>query len=192
MFRSEGNSSHFKWAHQTDLPSYLSTKVDSKNLVLMPQKLSPGSAYRLTVDVKSPDGKRGWAEYRFETSAAPSNGTCSAVQLEKSTLQIVLNISCEGWIDKDEPLMYEFYRKIEDGTFDMVSYGSLAYSIVILSPTAENVMDLKIDIIDVLGVATEVFLQIQVRSKIFNLLITFLVEKPFMLLYNGTSMQQTS
>ena len=150
----------------TDFVNYLSTKVDSKNLVLKPQTLLSGFEYWLTVDVLSPDGRRGWAEYMFETSAAPSGGTCNATQLDKDSLETVVRIACEGWIDEDEPLMYEFYRKLEDETFDMLSYGSLAYSVVTLSPVNDNgvIVDLKVVIIDVLGTTSEVFLQIKVRT----------------------------
>ena len=165
MSRKGGNSSHFVWTHETDLARYLLTKVDSKNLVLRPQELSPGFEYRLTVDVRSLFGERGWAEYQFKTSEAPAGGSCNATQLESDGLQIALNISCEGWADSDQPLMYEFYRKLDDGTFDMLWYGSLSQCIVHLTPLApEFKVDLKVDILDALGAVTEEFVQIQVRK----------------------------
>ena len=165
MSRKGRNSSHFVWTNETDLARYLLTKVDSKNLVLKPQELSPGFEYRLTVDVRSLIGERGWAEYQFKTSEAPAGGSCKATQLESDGLQIALNISCEGWADSDQPLMYEFYRKLDDGTFDMLWYGSLSHCIVHLTPLApEFKVDLKVDILDALGAVTEEFLQIQVRK----------------------------
>ena len=164
MFRKEGNSSHFRWFHLTDLATYSSTKVESKNLVLKPLTLTPGFEYRLTFDVLSLNHARGWAEYVFETSVAPSGGTCNATQIQKGALATVLNITCEGWIDKDEPLMYEFYRKLKDGTFNMLSYGASPHGVVRLPPAADQVVvDLKVVVLDALGTASEVFLQMQVR-----------------------------
>lgn len=161
MFRKEGNHNHPEWKYQADLKTLLSTKVESKHLVL--KTIAPGFSYRLTAAVLSPDGARGWAAYDFESSAAPSGGTCRVKQLEKQTLGTSLNISCQGWTDKSKPLMYEFYRKSEDGTFDMMSYGLLPHSVVTILPEASEV-HIKVVIINVLETASEIFLQTQVRT----------------------------
>lgn len=166
MFRMEGNYSHSQWKNQTGLTDLLATKVDSKNLVL--KRIAPGFSYRLTVDVLSPEGARGWAAFHFKTSAAPSGGTCYVTRLEEreDTLRTSLNISCHGWTDNSEHLMYQFYRKLEEGRFDMLSYESLPYSIVHILPAAdEALVYIKVAIINVLGTATEEFLQIQVRTR---------------------------
>ncbi|XP_078352373.1 polycystin family receptor for egg jelly-like [Oculina patagonica] len=162
MFLNEGNDSHPQWKHQTDLPNLLATKVDSKHFVL--KRIAPGSSYRVTVDVLSPDGARGWASYQFETSAAPSGGTCHVTELEtEQMLGTSLNISCQGWTDKSEPLMYQFYRKLEEGRFDMLSYGGLPYSVVNIMPAVDEVIvHIKVAIVNILGTTTEVFLQIQI------------------------------
>ena len=164
LFRQEGNLFHPQWKHQTGLADLLATKVDSKNLVL--KSITPGFSYRLTVDVLSPEGTRGWAAYHFETSAAPSGGTCYLTNLEREdTLRTSLNISCQGWSDKSEHLMYQFYRKIEDGRFDLLSYESLPHSTVHILPAADEAfVHIKVAIINVVGAATEEFLQIQVRT----------------------------
>lgn len=166
LFRQEGNHLHPQWKHQTGLADLLLTKVDSKNLVL--KSIAPGFSYRLTVDVLSPEGARGWAAYHFETSAAPSGGTCYVTKLRREdTLRTSLNITCQGWTDKSEHLMYQFYRKIEDGRFDLLSYESLPHGTAhILPATDEAFVHVKVAIINVLGSATEELLQIQVRTLV--------------------------
>lgn len=165
MFRQEGNRSHPQWKHQTGLADLLATKLDSKNLVL--KSVAPGFSYRLTVDVVSPDGAHGWAAFHFETSAAPSGGTCYVTKLKREdTLRTSLNISCEGWSDKSEHLMYQFYHKMEEGRFDLLSYESLPHSTVHILPAADEAfVQIKVAIINVLGTATEELLQIQVRTQ---------------------------
>lgn len=165
MFRQEGNRSHPQWKHQTGLADLLATKLDSKNLVL--KSVAPGFSYRLTVDVVSPEGARGWAAFHFETSTAPSGGTCYVTKLKREdTLRTSLNISCEGWSDKSEHLMYQFYHKMEDGRFDLLSYESLPHSTVHILPAADEAsVQIKVAIINVLGTATEELLQIQVRTQ---------------------------
>ena len=165
MFRREGNRSRPQWKHQTGLADLLATKLDSKNLVL--KSVAPGFSYRLTVDVVSPEGARGWAAFHFETSAAPSGGTCYVTKLKREdTLRTSLNISCEGWSDKSEHLMYQFYHKMEDGRFDLLSYESLPHSTVHILPAADEAsVQIKVAIINVLGTATEELLQIQVRTQ---------------------------
>ena len=165
MFKQEGNHSQPQWKYQTDLVDLLATKEDSKNLVL--KIIAPGSSYRLTVDVLSPEGARGWAAYHFETSAAPSGGTCYVTKWgREAALGTSLNITCQGWSDKNEHLMYQFYRKIKDGRFDLLSYESLPHSTVhILPGPDEAFVHIKVAIINILGTATEEFLQIQVRTQ---------------------------
>ena len=165
MFRREGNRFQPQWKHQTGLADLLATKVDSKNLVL--KSSAPGFSYRLTVDVLSPEGARGWAAFHFETSAAPSGGSCYVTKLEREdTLRTSLNISCQGWSDKSEHLMYQFYRKIEDGRFNLLSYESLPHSTVHILPAADEAfVQIKVAIVNVIGVATEELLQIQVRTQ---------------------------
>lgn len=165
LFRQEGNLSHPQWKHQTGLADLLATKVDSKNLVL--KTIAPGFSYRLTVDVLSPERVRGWAAYHFETSAAPSGGTCYVTKSEREdTLRTSLNISCQGWTDDSEHLMYQFYRNIGDGRYDLLSYESLPNCTVYILPAAdEALVRIKVAIVNVLGAATEEFLQIQVRTQ---------------------------
>ena len=167
LFRQEGNRLHPQWKRQTGLADLLATKVDSKNLVL--KIIAPGFSYRLTVDVLSPEGARGWAAYHFETSAAPSGGTCFVTKLgREDTLRTSLNITCQGWTDKSEHLMYQFYRKMEDGRFNLLSYESLPHGTAhILPATGETFVHVKVAIINVLGSATEELLQIQVRTLVF-------------------------
>lgn len=165
LFRQEGNLSHPQWKRQTGLADLLATKVDSKNLVL--KTIAPGFSYRLTVDVLSPERARGWAAYHFETSAAPSGGTCYVTKLKREdTLRTSLNISCQGWTDDSEHLMYQFYRNIGDGRYDLLSYESLPHCTVYVLPAVdEALVHIKVAIVNVLGAATEEFLQVQVRTQ---------------------------
>lgn len=169
LFRQEGNHSYPQWKHQSGLADLLATKVDSKNLVL--KSIAPGFSYRLTVDVLSPQGARGWAAYHFETTEAPSGGTCNVTKLRREDrLRTSLKITCQGWTDKSEHLMYQFYRRIEEGRFDLLSYESLPHSTVhILPATDEAFVYVKVAIINVLGSATEELLQLQVRKLIIYL-----------------------
>lgn len=164
MFIKNGSHPYSKWIPQTNFRSLLATKEDSKNLVIKQQMLEPGSSYRITVDVLSPNGSYGWAAYQFDTSAAPSGGTCHGTQLDKEAARSVwLNITCHGWKDTSLPLRYEFYRKWKDETFNMLSYGVQSYSVVHISPSAgEDVVHCKVAIVNVVGIASEIHLAIKV------------------------------
>ena len=142
----------------------MATQVDSKNLVIKQQTLVPGWSYRITVDVLSPNGSYGWAAYQFGTSAAPTGGTCHGTQLDKgAAIGVWLNITCQGWKDGNLPLRYEFYRELQDGAFDMLSYGVHSYSVLHVSPSVgDDVVRFKVSIINVVGVASEVRLSIKV------------------------------
>lgn len=62
--------------------------------------------------------------------------------------------------------MYQFYHKMEEGRFDLLSYESLPHSTVHILPAADEAfVQIKVAIINVLGTATEELLQIQVRTQ---------------------------
>lgn len=116
------------------------------------------------MDVLSPSGSYGWAAYQFNTSTAPSGGTCHGTQLNKeAAIGVWLNITCHGWKENSLPLTYEFYHKWKDGTFNMLSHGVLSYSVVHVSPSAgEDVVHFKVAIVNVVGIASEIHLAIKV------------------------------
>ncbi len=164
MFSKNGSHPYSKWVSIRNLSNLLATKVDSRNLVIKQQRLAPSSSYRITVDVLSPNGSYGWAAYQFDTSAAPSGGTCHGTRLDKgAAIGFWLNITCHGWKDDSLPLRYEFYRELEDGAFDMLSYGVRSYSIVHIAPSVgEDVVRFKVAIVNFVGVASEELLSIKV------------------------------
>ncbi|XP_078356038.1 polycystin-1-related protein-like, partial [Oculina patagonica] len=167
MFSKNGSYPYSKWMSIRNFSNLLATKVDSRNLVIKQQSLIPGSSYRITVDVQSPNGSHGWAAYQFDTSEAPSGGTCHGTQLDKeAAIGVWLNITCRGWKDDSLPLRYEFYREIEDGALYMLSYGVRSYSVVHISPSVgEDLVRFKVAIVNVVGVASEERLSIKVNRS---------------------------
>lgn len=169
MFRYNRSNPNSPWTAQTNFASFLATKETSKNLVMKKQMLQPRSLYRITVDVLSPDGAFGWSSYSFETSAAPSGGACHLTQLDREAVGRWLNISCHGWKDQAMPLTYEFYREVEYGQFDLMSYSVQPYSVLQISPSIGiGVARFKVAIINVVGSASEIHLLIEVGRLIYG------------------------
>lgn len=164
MFRKNGSHPYAKWIPQANFSNLLATQEDSKNLVVKQQMLVPGWSYRITVDALSPDGSYGWAAYQFDTLDTPYGGTCHVTQLNtEAAVGVWLNITCHGWNDERVPLTYEFYHALDDGEYDMLSYGVQSSTVVHISPSVgEDVVRLKVDIVNVVGVASEVGLSIKV------------------------------
>ena len=118
----------------------------------------------ITVDALSPNGSYGWAAYLFDTLDAPFGGTCHVAQLiVEATVGVWLNITCHGWGDDRFSLTYEFYHASDHGQYDMLSYGVQPSTIIHISPSdGEDVVGLKVDIVNVLGDAREIGLLIKV------------------------------
>ena len=167
MFRYDESHPNPTWIPETNFNSFLASEVTSKNLVIKEQTLVPGALYRITVDVRSPDGTMGWSAYRFETSAAPFNGTCLGVQLDRETVGMWFNISCHGWRDKMIPLTYEFSRELYDGQFDLLSYGVRPFSVIHFAPlVGRDTFRFKVAIVNLLGSSSEIYLLIKVGRVI--------------------------
>ena len=164
MFRKNGSLPYSKWIPQTSFPSFLATQEDFKNLVVKKEMLVPGWLYRITVDALSPNGSYGWAAYQFDTLDAPFGGTCHVAQLNvEATVGVWLNITCHGWSDDRLSLTYESYHASDHGQYDMLSYGIRSSTIIHISPSdGEDVVRLKGDIVNVLGVASDIGLSIKV------------------------------
>ena len=164
MLRKNSALLYSKWIPHKYFSNFLATQEDSQNLVVKQQMLVPGWSYRITVDAFSPDGSHGWAAYQFDTLGAPSGGTCHVTQLNKeAAVGVWLNISCHGWDDDRVSLTYEFYHASEHMEYDMLSYGVQSFALVHISPLfGENVVRLKVDIVNVAGVAREIDLSIKV------------------------------
>ena len=153
LLKNDGNNSHSKWSTQINLKNVLGTKVDSKNFVIKEKMLEPGSSYKIKVDVLSASGSFGWAVYQFDTVASPSGGTCHGAQLDRKDVGSWLNITCQGWRDEHMPLSYEFFRELENGELDMLSYGVWSHSVVYIPPMEEDVVRFKVAVVNVLGAA---------------------------------------
>lgn len=161
----ESNESVTVWHLNESLGSLISTKTNSKNIVFDEETLHGNSSYWLTVDIKSLNGTRGWAGYRFETAATPSGGTCYCTQLAKGTLGISLNISCAGWKDEHKPLVFEFYHvhMLDDGTSPhMLSHSIIPFSEVQLPEFSPGEIAIKAVVINSLGARAETYLSINV------------------------------
>ena len=153
LLKKDGKNSHPLWSTQINLKSLLGTEVDSKNLVIKEQMLEPGSSYKIKVDVLSANGSFGWAVYQFDTVASPSGGTCHGVQLDRKDVGSWLNITCQGWRDEHMPLSYELFLELEDGELDMLSYGVWPHSVVYIPPIEEDVVRVKVAVVNFLEAA---------------------------------------
>lgn len=163
MFRKNGSLPYSKWIPYTNFSNFLATQEDSKTLVVKQQMLVPGWSYRITVDTLSPDGSYGWAAYQFETLHAPSGGTCQVTQHNTEVaVGVWLNITCHDWKDNRVPLTYEFYHVSGDGQYDMLSYGVQSSTVLHITPSVGEDARLKVGIVNVAGVASEIGLSIKV------------------------------
>ena len=163
----ESNASITVWHLNKTLNSLTATKTTKKNIVFAKDKLHESSSYRLTLDVKLPNGTSGWAAYIFETASKPSGGACSGTQLERAALGVILNVSCTGWRDDHEPLIYEFYyvhREEDETPPHMLSHGAMPYSEVQLPEFISGETEIKAIIINTVGARTEVDFTVKVSS----------------------------
>ncbi|PFX12463.1 Uromodulin [Stylophora pistillata] len=154
LLKNDGNYSHPKWTYQRNLKFLLSTKADSKNLVIKGRKLATESSYKVKVDVQSSNESFGWAAYQFNTSAIPTEGRCHGTQLEKEDVGSWVNITCQGWRDENMPLSYEFFQEVDHGELDMLSYGVRPYSVVHIPPSDVDIVRFKVVIVNGVGAST--------------------------------------
>lgn len=161
----ESNESVTVWHLNETLKSLISTKINSKNIVFKEDKLQAGSTYRLTVSVQLPDGMFGWAAYRFKTVANPSGGFCNGTQVKKRALGISLNVYCRGWKDDNEPLVYEFLQRMEDGSLHMLLYSVMPFGEVQIPQFDSGEIEIKVVIINSLAARTETHFTVQVTVQ---------------------------
>ena len=163
MFRKNVSLPYSKWISYTNFSNFLATQDDFKNLVVKQQILVPGWSYRITVDALSPGGSCGWAAYQFDTLDGPLGGTCYVTQLNmEAAVGVWLNITCHDWKDNRVPLTYEFYHVSGDGQYDMLSYGVQSSTVLHITPSVGEDARLKVGIVNVAGVASEIGLSIKV------------------------------
>lgn len=159
------NGSVMAWHLNETLKTLISTKINSKNIVFKEDKLSAGSSYRLTVDVQQPDGTRGWAAYRFKTASTPSDGICRGKQLRSTqALGISLYVYCTGWRDDNEPIVYEFFQRMDDGNLHMLRYSVMPFGEVQIPQFDSGEVEIKVVIINSLAARTETHFTVRVSN----------------------------
>lgn len=140
------------------------TKISQ--LYLPGNTLLPGNSYKVSVTAMAYGRKDGYSENEYLVNIPPRKGTCTvdnAVGFSKETLFTFL---CEGWIDEDLPLSYEFLYQTRYGVVFLLYHGLSPFFSTRL-PIGDFERNFKLDfrakVFDAQGTYSTVGIDIQVK-----------------------------
>ena len=146
------------------------TKSSSPGLVLKESTLRQNQQYRFVVSADTTaiatGMRRSNASYEFKTNSPPIGGQCTVAPPSGVALVTIFTFNCTGWEDDDIPLMYKIFYMIEGERYMLAGYGTNS-SMAIGLPQGDSAnnheIEIKIDIVDVLGVFHTESLTLKVR-----------------------------
>ena len=143
-----------------DLTMVASTPLDGINLVLKPDSLTCGAAYRFTltaVDAASPP--EGVSTYiDLEVNTPPTGGGLVCSQAEGYVLSTKFDFKAEDWQDDDPPLLYQLKYRVVGGN-------STAWT-PIGSPTPEREFSKQLPVAGLAAFDHLVSLQLSVKDNL--------------------------
>lgn len=140
-----------KWVKIETLKEMAATDLSGPSFVLkgIDYPLQEGSNYKITVQVVLKDGSSETESYEFVTNEAPFNLNpfegCSGGPLEGQAIVTEFNIICEGFIDVDQPLTYEFSYHTTTGEVQFQS--GLSPNASVRLPLGDPIADYTIPIL---------------------------------------------
>ncbi|XP_066275245.1 polycystin-1-like protein 2 [Branchiostoma lanceolatum] len=138
----------------------------------------PGN-YVLRVEVSLEDGRRGFAEYSFETNEPPTVGSCTVTPFVGTALVTAFSVSCNGFHDQDTPLTYSYLYNsggerlaslstASGEMFSLLHSGTTSTMPPQLLPVGQASRDynvtLKVRVSDAFGATSSVKLYVQVND----------------------------
>ena len=118
-----------------------------KKLIINTDKLKPATDYTVSLTVLFTASIKKYSTYFFTTNSPPKDGRCYANNVTGVALTTKFTFSCEGWVDDDLPLSYEFSYETSSGLSIVLEFGNQSSATTRLPPgDAENDHKITVDI----------------------------------------------
>lgn len=107
--RKEPGSSKHETLTEDQVKQLITTPIDGRSFSIGPNGLKGGVEYKFTC--KGSRGKKGvtgFASYERKANSKPINGTCDVTPKTGHALNTTFKITCSGWQDEDQPLLYTY------------------------------------------------------------------------------------
>ena len=183
----------FRWKIQRlngsewSLPAELIRENTNRDFVIKSQifqeHLKPGGQCIVKLETWREGGRTGYVTKILRVNEPPKPGNCSCYPPTGNISHTEFQISCDGWVDSEKPLLYSFsYRRNDNGTQPLLTSPenpSSSRKFRIYEQVSQDVLSVNISINvsveDALGMSSwyEVKLQVQQTSRStlkFNLL----------------------
>lgn len=183
----------FRWKIQRlngsewSLPAELIRENTNPDFVIKSQifqeHLKPGGQCIVKLETWREGGRTGYVTKILRVNEPPKPGNCSCYPPTGNISHTEFQISCDGWVDSEKPLLYSFsYRRNDNGTQPLLTSPenpSSSRKFRIYEQVSQDVLSVNISINvsveDALGMSSwyEVKLQVQQTSRStlkFNLL----------------------
>ena len=129
--------------------------------------LESGKYYRVNVTTNKGKRRTSTSSYDFTTNGAPRGGGCWSDRREGYALQTVFVFKCEGWIDMDKPLTYEFSYKTTSGLNILLSSSnnhSISTRLAAGDPDLEHMITVNVLVLDFYRETTNTSFSIKVLN----------------------------
>lgn len=140
------------------------TKINQ--LYLRQNALHPGNLYKVTVIGMALGRTNGYSENVYTVNIPPRHGRCSVDNPRGLSDETVFNFMCEGWMDTDLPLSYEFQYRNHYGVVFLLHHGILpvfSTSLPVGDVETNFVLDFQVKIIDSHGTYNTTGIDVQVQ-----------------------------
>lgn len=140
------------------------TKINQ--LHLQKNTLKPGNSYKVSVTGMAHGRSNGYSENVYFVNTPPRRGRCSVDKPRGYSDKTVFNFMCEGWIDKDLPLSYEFQYQTRYGVVFLLHHGLspvFSTSLPIGDVEANFTLDFRVKIFDAQGTYNTTRVDVQVQ-----------------------------
>lgn len=140
------------------------TKINQ--LYLRQNALHPGNFYKVTVIGMALGRRNGYSENVYTVNIPPRHGRCSVDNPRGLSDETVFNFMCEGWMDTDLPLSYEFQYRTRYGVVFLLHHGILpvfSTSLPVGDVETNFVLDFQVKIIDSHGTYNTTGIDVQVQ-----------------------------
>lgn len=140
------------------------TKINQ--LYLRENTLHPGNSYKVSVIGMAQGRSNGYSENVYTVNIPPRHGRCSVDKPRGYSDETVFKFICEGWVDIDVPLSYEFQYKNRYGLVFLLYHGMspvFSTSLPVGDVEANFTLDFRVKIIDSHGTYNTTSVDVQVQ-----------------------------
>lgn len=155
---AQGNNSVWKKIH--------SKLTKNNRFHLRENTLVPGNSYKVCVTGKVHGRSDGYSENEYSVGLPPRLGRCGVDKRWGCSDDTVFNFKCEGWVDKDLPLSYEFQYQTRYGVVFLLHHGLspvFSTSLPVGDVEANFTLDFRVKIFDAHGTYNTTRVDVQVQ-----------------------------